>query len=215
MEEIMSVRDGRKNFGEFTIFSNVNLSIQKGSIVGIIGRNGSGKTVLFKSMLGLLMLDEGEISVRGNIVGRDIGIVNNVGSIIEAPGFLPNFSGFENLWILASIHKILTKEEVEEVIEKVGLDPKSKKRVSQYSMGMRQRLGIAQAIMEDPDILILDEPMSGLDSEGVVLIRQLLLSLKEEGKTIILASHSAEDIEILCDEVYRIQDGQLTREYIL
>lgn len=212
---MIAVKDGQKSFGEHRVFDKVNLTINKGSIVGIVGRNGSGKTVLFKSILGLLMLDKGEIIVRGQVIGRDIGIVDNVGTIIESPGFLPNFTGFENLWLLASIKNILNKEDVKEVIDKVGLDPESKKKVSQYSMGMRQRLGLAQAIMENPDILILDEPMSGLDSEGVESIRNLLLTLKNQGKTIILASHSSEDIEILCDDVYRMQDGQLLKEYEL
>lgn len=212
MEEVIVVKEAQKNFGQYKVFENINVTFNKSTITGIVGRNGSGKTVLFKSILGFLMLDEGEIIVRGEKVGDDIDIVSNVGTIIESPGFLPNFTGFDNLWLLASINNKLSKEDVKKTIEKVGLDATSKKKVSQYSMGMRQRLGIAQAIMEDPDILILDEPMSGLDTDGVKLIRELLLNLKNQGKTIILASHSSEDINILCDAVYRLQDGRLSKE---
>lgn len=212
MEEVIVVKEAQKNFGQYKVFENINVTFNKSTITGIVGRNGSGKTVLFKSILGFLMLDEGEIIVRGEKVGDDIDIVSNVGTIIESPGFLPNFTGFDNLWLLASINNKLSKEDVKKTIEKVGLDAISKKKVSQYSMGMRQRLGIAQAIMEDPDILILDEPMSGLDTDGVKLIRELLLNLKNQGKTIILASHSSDDINILCDAVYRLQDGRLSKE---
>ncbi len=212
MEEVIVVKEAQKNFGQYKVFENINVTFNKSTITGIVGRNGSGKTVLFKSILGFLMLDEGEIIVRGEKVGDDIDIVSNVGTIIESPGFLPNFTGFDNLWLLASINNKLSKEDVKKTIEKVGLDAISKKKVSQYSMGMRQRLGIAQAIMEDPDILILDEPMSGLDTDGVKLIRELLLNLKNQGKTIILASHSSDDINILCDAVYRLQDRRLSKE---
>lgn len=206
------VRDASKKFGEHTIFHGVNVTFRQGEITGIVGRNGSGKTVLFKTILGFLRLTSGMIKVRGELVGEDIDIVQGVGTIIEEPGFMPQLSGIDNLRILASLKAEITLEQIRQVMTLVGLDPDSQKRVSQYSMGMRQRLGIAQAIMEDPDILILDEPMSGLDSSGVELIRRLLQDLRDSGKTIILASHSQEDIDILCNHVYRIEDGELSKE---
>ena len=133
----------------------------------------------------------------------------NIGLIIETPGFLPNFSGFSNLWQLAKIRSKISKDDVRTVMKKVGLDPNEKKHVGKYSLGMRQRLGIAQAIMEDPDILILDEPMNGLDKNGIEGIRELLLQLKDKGKAMIVASHNSVDIDVLCDRVFEIANGSL------
>lgn len=198
-----------KMFKEYKALDDVSLNFQAGKIYGIIGRNGSGKTVLFKCICGFLKIDKGEILVDGKRIGKDIEAPSNAGVIIESPGFLPGYSGYHNLSFLACIQNKIKKKDILEVIERVGLDPKSKKHVGKYSMGMRQRLGIAQAIMENPNLLILDEPMNGLDNQGVQDIRKLLLDLKEEGKTIILASHNKEDISILCDEVVEIDKGKI------
>ena len=141
---------------------------------------------------------------------RDTDFADNIGIIIETPGFLSSYTGFKNLEYLASIKNVIGKKEIQESMERVGLDPNSKKKVGKYSLGMRQRLGIAQAIMENPDILILDEPMNGLDNQGVEEVRGILLNLRDEGKAIILASHNKEDIEVLCDEVYEMDHGKLT-----
>lgn len=203
------IRHVKKQFKEYTALDDISLTFQRGKIYGIIGRNGSGKTVLFKCICGFLRIDEGQILVDGKQIGKDIESPPDIGIIIESPGFLPNYSGYQNLVFLASIRNKIKKADILKVIERVGLDPKSKKRVGKYSMGMRQRLGIAQAIMENPDLLILDEPMNGLDNEGVQDIRKLLLELKKEGKTIILASHNKEDISILCDEVIEIDKGKI------
>lgn len=182
---------------------------QKGQIHGIVGRNGSGKTVLFKCICGLMHPEEGVIFVNGKRVGRDVDMPEDIGAIIEAPGFLPNYSGYKNLRFLANIRRKIGKEEILNVLKTVGLDPESRKHVGKYSLGMRQRLGIAQAIMEDPEILILDEPMNGLDNAGVQDIRALLLELKAQGKTILLASHNHEDIAALCDTVHEMDGGVL------
>ena len=209
MENCIEVQNVVKRFRDQVVLKNVSISFEKGQIHGIVGRNGSGKTVLFKCICGLMHPEEGMILVNGKRVGRDVDMPEDVGAIIEAPGFLPNYSGYKNLRFLANIRRKIGKEEILNVLKTVGLDPESRKHVGKYSLGMRQRLGIAQAIMEDPEILILDEPMNGLDNAGVQDIRALLLELKEQGKTILLASHNHEDIAALCDTVHEMDGGVL------
>lgn len=206
---VTEVKNVTKKWWNNTVLNSVNLTAERSEIIGIIGHNGSGKTVLMKCICGFITPDSGEITVSGKRVGRDIDIPKNIGLIIETPGFLPNFSGFSNLWQLAKIRGKICKNDVREVMEKVGLNPNDKKHVGKYSLGMRQRLGIAQAIMENPDILILDEPMNGLDKNGVNDMRELLLRLKSDGKTMIVALHNSADIDILCDRVFEIEKGNL------
>ncbi len=210
MENCIEVQNTVKRFRDQVVLKNVSISFEKGKIHGIVGRNGSGKTVLFKCICGLMHPEEGVILVNGKRVGRDVDMPEDIGAIIEAPGFLPNYSGYKNLRFLANIRRKIGKEEILNVLKTVGLDPESRKHVGKYSLGMRQRLGIAQAIMEDPEILILDEPMNGLDNAGVQDIRALLLKLKEQGKTILLASHNHEDIAALCDTVHEMDGGILS-----
>ena len=209
METCIEVQNVVKRFRDQVVLKNVSISFEKGQIHGIVGRNGSGKTVLFKCICGLMHPEEGVIFVNGKRVGRDVDMPEDIGDIIEAPGFLPNYSGYKNLRFLANIRRKIGKEEILNVLKTVGLDPESRKHVGKYSLGMRQRLGIAQAIMEDPEILILDEPMNGLDNAGVQDIRALLLELKAQGKTILLASHNHEDIAALCDTVHEMDGGVL------
>lgn len=209
MENCIEVQNVVKRFRDQVVLKNVSISFEKGKIHGIVGRNGSGKTVLFKCICGLMHPEEGVILVNGKRVGRDVDMPEDIGAIIEAPGFLPNYSGYKNLRFLANIRRKIGKEEILNVLKTVGLDPESRKHVGKYSLGMRQHLGIAQAIMEDPEILILDEPMNGLDNAGVQDIRALLLELKAQGKTILLASHNHEDIAALCDTVHEMDGGVL------
>ena len=209
MEKMIEISHVSKSFQTYRALDDVSLDIEKGKIYGIIGRNGSGKTVLFKCICGFLKTDSGEIKVDGKIIGKEIEAPQNAGIIIENPGFLSAYSGYQNLKLLADINKKIGKQEIRDVLEKVGLDPTIKKPVGKYSLGMRQRLGIAQAIMENPSLLILDEPMNGLDYQGVKDVRKILLDLKEEGKTILLASHNREDIAFLCDETVHIDHGKL------
>ena len=209
METCIEVQNVVKRFRDQVVLKNVSISFEKGKIHGIVGRNGSGKTVLFKCICGLMHPEEGVILVNGKRVGRDVDMPEDIGAIIEAPGFLPNYSGYKNLRFLANIRRKNGKEEILNVLKTLGLDPESRKHVGKYSLGMRQRLGIAQAIMEDPEILILDEPMNGLDNAGVQDIRALLLELKAQGKTILLASHNHEDIAALCDTVHEMDGGVL------
>ena len=168
---------------------------------------------MFKFIFGIVSPTKGTVKINNKILGKNMDIPDNIGAIIETPGFLPNYNGFKNLKFLAMIKNQISNEHIKDTIKLVGLNPDSKKHVGKYSLGMRQRLGIAQAIMENPDILILDEPMNGLDNKGVKDMRKLFLSLKEQGKTILLASHNKEDIEVLCDEVYMMDKGILTQIY--
>ncbi len=206
------IKDATKIYGEQTVLDHVSLEMKSGVIYGFVGQNGSGKTVLFKCICGFTKLTKGSIEVLGKVVGEDVDMAENVGAIIENPGFLANYNAFKNLKFLAALTNKIDDAEIRRNIAQVGLDPYSKKKVGKFSLGMRQRLGIAQAIMEQPDILILDEPFNGMDKNGTKEIRELLLHMKEEGKTILLASHSAEDIEILCDEVYEMEMGVCTRK---
>ena len=194
------------------ILKNINLTFEKGKIHGLIGRNGSGKTMLMKCICGFVKPTSGEIKVNGEIVGKDCDFPKNMGIIIETPGFIPYYSGYKNLKLLADLNKKADKEKIRETMKKVGLDPDLKRHVRKYSLGMRQRLGLAQAIMEGPEILILDEPFNGLDKDGVKDMRTYLLDLKEQGKTILIASHNSEDISVLCDTVQEMDKGIILTE---
>ena len=206
----LSLQHVSKSFGEEKVLKNVSHSFEKGKIHGIVGNNGSGKTVLMKCICGFLRPDEGKILVNHIEVGKETDFPEDIGIIIETPGFLPNVTGMKNLEILASLNKKIGLEEIAASIRRVGLDPLMKKPVGKYSLGMRQRLGIAQAIMEDPALLILDEPLNGLDKHGVREMRQLIKGLKEQGKTILLASHNQGDIDELCDTVCEMDAGVMT-----
>lgn len=199
-----------RDFKGTRVLQEVNLTLGSGLIYGLVGRNGSGKTVLMKLICGFLAPTQGRVLIDGKQVGKDVDFAPNTGAIIEIPAFLSYLSGYQNLKNLADIQKKIGPAEIRQVMEQVGLDPDSKKRVGKYSLGMRQRLGIAQAIMEDPDILILDEPMNGLDKQGVAEMKLLFLQLKERGKLILLASHIQADVEFLCDEIFELEQGVLS-----
>ncbi|MBR0132495.1 MAG: ATP-binding cassette domain-containing protein [Lachnospiraceae bacterium] len=207
---IIKVKNLNLTIKKQKILENVSLSCEEGRIYGLVGRNGSGKTMLMKCICGFIRPDEGEIDVLGKRIGKDCDFAPDTGIIIETPGFIGHYSGFKNLKLLAAIKKKIDDDRIREIMEFVGLDPKVKKSVRKYSLGMRQRLGLAQAIMEDPKVLILDEPMNGLDKEGVEDMRKYLLKLREEGKTILIASHSSEDIAVLCDKTYEMEKGVIS-----
>lgn len=210
-DSAVSVQCLTKRFGSETVLQNVSMSLEQGKIHGIIGRNGSGKTVLMKCICGFLRPTSGTVQVFGKQIGADCDFAPRTGMLIETPGFLPHETGLNNLLWLSKLGKHASREQVKALIQLVSLDAALRKPVSQYSLGMRQRLGLAQALLDNPDLLILDEPMNGLDKTGVCNIRKLLLSLKAQGKTIILASHFAQDIDELCDTVYEMNQGTLTR----
>ena len=206
----ISVQGVSKTFGDTEVLHAVWRDFEAGMIHGIVGNNGSGKTVLMKCICGFLPPTTGKVLVQGRQVGRDMDFPDDTGIIIETPGFLPNLTGMKNLELLASLRRRIDREAIRENIVREELDPDMTKPVSKYSLGMRQRLGIAQAIMENPSILILDEPLNGLDKNGVAHMRQLIKELREQGKTIILASHNQMDIDELCDTVCEMESGILT-----
>lgn len=211
MNNIITVNEVCLTIGKTQILKNINISFEKGKIHGLIGRNGSGKTMLMKCICGFVRPTNGTVYVSEKQIGKDCDFPENVGIIIETPGFIPYYSGYKNLKLLADLNKNIDSKKIKEIMNQLGLDPNLKRHVKKYSLGMRQRLGLAQAIMENPDLLILDEPMNGLDKDGVADMRNYLLELKEQGKTILIASHSPEDIEILCNTVCEMDKGVLTK----
>lgn len=199
----------RKCFHEEEVLQELDFQVERGKAYGIAGNNGSGKTVLMKCICGFLPVTQGLIRVGGKYIGKEIDFPESLGAIIETPGFLDHLSGRKNLEILADLRGNLTGRDISVALLRVGLNPGLTKPVAKYSLGMRQRLGIAQAIMEDPKLLILDEPFNGLDKHGVKEIRALLLEEKEKGKTILLSSHNSEDLRILCDRIFEMDAGAL------
>lgn len=212
MEDVITVSHLNLVLNKDPILKDVTIGFEQGKIHGIVGKNGSGKTMLFKCICGFVVPSSGEIVVQEKRIGKDCDFPQDIGIIIENPGFLPYYSGYKNLHILASLRGKISKEEIRESIRKVGLDPENKKAVRKYSMGMRQRLGLAQAIMEDPSLLVLDEPMNGLDKAGIEDMRNLLKSFRDDGKTILISSHNHEDIDVLCDTVSEMDLGVLERQ---
>lgn len=210
MSSYIEVKDISKSFGQRTLFQNVSLSIERGKTVGIVGTNGSGKSVLFKMLCGLEKPDKGSVSVCGKRLGTDgRDFPDNIGIFINAPGFIGIYSGFQNLKFLADIQGKIGEKEIRNAMDKVGLDPDSKIKTDNYSLGMKQKLGLAQAIMEGQDILILDEPFNALDYKTYEDVKSILRMLKAEGKTIFLTSHHYKDIEQLCDQIYAIESCRL------
>ena len=193
------------------ILNDINLHLKENKIYGFVGRNGSGTSILFKGICGLLNISNGKIIIKGKEIGKDIDFYDNLGAVLDGAGFLPNLSSFDNLKLLASIRNKISDSDIKSALNKVGLDPNDKKKYKKYSLGMKQKLALAQAIMENPELLILDEPFNGLDSYSVKDIREMLIDYKKEGKTILISSHIKEDIDILCDEVYELDRGNINK----
>lgn len=212
MSDYIQLTNISKTFGKQTVLQPLTMGFEEGMIHGIIGRNGSGKTVLMKMILGILQPTTGTVIVGDKRIGKDVDFPESAGAIIETIEFIPYMSAYQNLADIAAMRGNLSKTQIKEVLEMVGLGNVGRKHVSKFSMGMRQRLAIAQAVMESPKILILDEPMNGMDEKGVEEMRRLILARKAAGTTIILSSHNIEDIRILCDQVYCIDAGVVMRE---
>lgn len=208
----IEIEDVCKKIKSDVVLNHIFLSIKKGETLGFIGRNGCGKTMLLRAISGLIIPSTGIIRVGEKTLHKDISFPENMGLIIEKPNFLNYLSAYKNLELLANIQKKVNKSDLESIIRLVGLDPNSKKPVKKYSLGMKQRLSIAQALMENPDLLILDEPFNGLDEAGVILVREILMNKKKEGKTILLTSHNSDDIDLLCDRVIKIDNGTIIEE---
>lgn len=205
----ISVSNLHKTFRGKVVLNGVNFELAKGQIYAICGSNGSGKSVFLRNIVGLMKPDHGEIRVWGSVIGKDLDFPESTGALIDQAGFIASESGFANLSLLAEIGGRVSPSRVKESMRFVGLDPNDKKPVKSYSVGMRQRLGIAQAIMEDGALLILDEPTAGLDFEGQKEIYNYLIALKKLGKTILFTSHNQNEIKLLCDKVYLMKEGKL------
>lgn len=206
LETIIEIRNAGKSFKEQCIFQNVNLDIRKGQVYGILGHNGCGKSVLLKTICGFSRLTEGSITYDGKQIGKDIDFLPNAGIVIEHPEFIPDISGFKNLQILAEIQHKIDNARIDEVLKMFDLYEERNKKVGQYSIGMKQKLRLAQAIMEFPEILILDEPTAGLDQESIERLYDILHTYKKDGGTLIMTSHNKNDIDRLCDLVYEYQN---------
>lgn len=209
---MIKVENVSKTIKGQTILDQINLELEYGMVYGFVGRNGSGKSMLLKAICGFIQPDEGSITIDGKVLGKDIDFPEDIGIIIEKPAFIPYLSGLENLKILAEIRKLITEEQIRQEMEAFGLDPDNKKKVKNYSVGMKQRLALAQAFMEDPRILILDESMNGLDREGVAFAKERVREAKEKGKMILICSHIAGDIQELCDVIFEIDAGRIWKE---
>lgn len=194
------------------ILSNINLSLESGNVYGFVGRNGSGKTMLFRALSGLMKPDEGEVKCGDSILHRDIDILPSLGIVLENAGLYPEFTGFKNLKMLAKFRNIIGDDEIRNAIERVGLDPYDKRSYRKYSLGMKQRIVVAQAIMEKPDVIMLDEPTNALDESGIDEIRKIILEEKARGALILIASHNREDIDLLADKVFYMKDGKIINE---
>jgi len=205
----IEVKDYVKEIKKVTILDKVNYRFEQGKIYGLKGKNGSGKTMLMRAISGLIKGSKGYVDINGEILGKDISFPGSIGVLIENPAFLPSETGFWNLKILAYIQSKITDEDIRQTIIDVGLDPDDKRKYKKYSLGMKQRLGIAAAIMEKPDIIILDEPINALDEEGVQQVRDILSKEKERGAIIIIACHDAEELALLSDEIIYIENGKI------
>ncbi len=209
MSTIISLDRVSKSFSRHRVLSDVSLAIKEGTTVGIVGANGSGKSVLFKLVCGFVSPDSGQVSVRGRPLGKDRDFPENVGVLINAPGFIGLYSGLQNLRYLAGIRGVIGEQEIRAAMQKVGLDPEDRTKVEHYSLGMKQKLGIAQAVMENQDILILDEPFNALDYKTYNDMKEIIRVLQAEGKTMLMTSHNYEDLETLCTQIYALDGGRL------
>ncbi len=204
---MIEIKQLTKRIRGATILDHVDLSLDAGKIYGFYGPNGSGKSMLFRAICGIIHPTEGTVRVDGKLLGTDASFPDSLGLMIENVGFWKNYTGFQNLKVLADIRKRIGSREIRTALKRVGLDPDDKRVYGKYSLGMKQRLGIAQAIMEKPRLLVLDEPTNALDYDGILQIRGLLLEEKERGATVLMASHNPEDLIQICDALYKVSPG--------
>lgn len=198
-----------KDIRKVRVLEDISIEMEGGYVYGLKGKNGCGKTMLMRVISGLIKPTKGQVIINDEELHKSISFPRSIGVLIENPSFINGYTGFENLSIIASIKGIIGEDEINEALEKVGLDPKDKRKYRKYSLGMKQRLGIACAVMEKPDIVILDEPINAIDQAGVLLIRNILEELKAEGKIIIIACHDTEEMELLADIIYEMEEGRI------
>ncbi|WP_346897652.1 ABC transporter ATP-binding protein [Clostridium sp. UBA7503] len=213
-QSYIEIKNVTKTINGNLILDNITLNLDRGKVYGIKGKNGSGKTMLFRAICGFIKT-EGSITVNGKSIGKDGGYPDSVGVLLENPGFLPNYSGFKNLKYLAEINKKINDEDIINILKEVGLDPHEKKSFRKYSLGMKQKLGIAQAVMENPDVVILDEPTNALDEESVKKINSMIRKLKNDNKLVFISNHNRDELEMICDEIYSIENGKIYDHVIM
>lgn len=208
----ISINNVNKTIKGIEILKNVSLEMKSGKIYGLQGVNGSGKTMLMRAICGLIRTDNGEIKINDKIIGKDLEFPESVGVLIEKPGLIDNYTAMQNLKLLADIRKKTTDQELREFLIKLKLDPDDKRKVKKFSLGMRQKVGIAQAFIDNPDLLILDEPFNALDSEAVDILKTLLKEYINEDRIIILSCHSREILEEVCDEIFKMEEGKIVEK---
>ena len=207
----IEIKNVSKKIGQAEVLKDIGVTFEGGKIYGLRGKNGSGKTMLMRIISGLVHPTSGTVIINDKELGRDMSFPESIGILIENPTFIDNFSGYRNLKSLADINQLIGEEEIKETVRKVGLDPDDKKYYKKYSLGMKQRLGIAAAIMEKPDIILLDEPINAIDEAGVNRIRDILFELRDENRIIIVACHDKEELELLADEIFEMMEGNLQK----
>lgn len=210
---IIEIKDISKKIGSQVVLENISLHLESPGIYGLKGRNGSGKTMLMRAICGLIKLTDGEIQINGEILRKDISFPRSVGVLIETPGFINHYTGLQNLLTITAIKGVVTEDEVKAVLTAVGLDPSDKKPFRKYSLGMKQKLGIAAALVEYPNLIILDEPTNALDETSIQELKKILRQRKEQGALIILSCHDTEDIQELSDEIIELQDGKVVSRW--
>ena len=209
MENKIIIKNLTKKIRGTVILDDINLELTGGKVYGVSGKNGCGKTMLMRSICGLIKPTSGEVVINEKVLGKDMSFPESLGALIENPAFLGGYTGFDNLRILADIKGGTSDEQIKESLTKVGLDPDDKRKYRKYSLGMKQKLGIACAIMENPDVVILDEPINAIDEKGVKLIEEVLNELREQGKIILIACHDKEELELLADEIFYMEEGKM------
>jgi ABC-2 type transport system ATP-binding protein len=207
---VVELKQVEKKIRGVTVLHDISLRLESGRVYGLRGKNGCGKTMLMRLMCGLIRATSGTVSIDGEVLGRDISFPRSVGALIENPAFINGYTGFQNLKILADIQGKIGEERIREALVQVGLDPDDKRKYRKYSLGMKQRLGIACAFMENPDLVVLDEPINALDEKGVLLVREILDGLRKRGALVVIACHDPEEMAQLADEIYQMEEGVIT-----
>lgn len=211
----LEVKNITKTISNNVILDDISLEMDRGKVYGLRGKNGSGKTMLMRTICGLILPTKGEIVIDGETLGKEISFPRSIGALIESPGFIASYSGLKNLEVLAAIQRKVSTEELAEQMREMGLNPEDNKKFRKYSLGMKQKLGIIAAMMESPDLIVLDEPINALDEKSVETVRVLLKRHKERGALIIISCHDREELELLADEVFCLENGRLTGKYIV